>query len=198
MSARLYNGWAFETLNATFPFPQVFSLSPFPLAREPTVTAWRGTTLGRDITCAISLIVPLRFVRRLRNNMAQSLVLYVKSDARYSRRLAAPSPSSKLHIPFISTLRISFRFGRGCPTQSVILRVSKDLAVRRIFFAPLDSSTTLRMTRKNLHFTDTYKSGVGVPPNQKYQADNLAKLRQEFLSVTELSKIFGAVRRTKA
>ena len=32
----------------------------------------------------------------------------------------------------------------------------------------------------------------------KHQADNLAKLRQEFLSVTELSKIFGAVSRTKA
>ena len=89
-----------------FPFPQVFSLSPFPLAREPTVTAWRGTTLGRDITYAISLIVPLRFVRRLRNNMAQSLVLYVKSDTRYGRRLAAPIPSSKLHILFISTLRM--------------------------------------------------------------------------------------------
>ena len=69
----------------------MFSLSPFPLAREPTVTAWRGTTLGRDITNAISLIMPLRFVRRLRNNMAQSLVLFVKSDARYGRRLAAPT-----------------------------------------------------------------------------------------------------------
>ena len=65
---------------------RVAPVSPFPLAREPTVTAWRGTTLGRDITCASSLIVPLRFVRRLRNNMAQSLVLYVKSDARYGRR----------------------------------------------------------------------------------------------------------------
>ena len=149
-----------KTLNATFPFPQVFSLSPFPLAREPTVTAWRGTTLGRDITNAISLIMSLRFVRRLRNNMAQSLVLYVKSDARYSRRLAAPTgktggtridryrplvmplvrkckeqhalahlynPScsalisafalrtltSNKHSPLISTLRISFRFGRN-------------------------------------------------------------------------------------
>ena len=78
--------WLGVIANATFPFPQVFSLSPFPIAREPTVTAWRGTTLGRDITYAISLIVPLRFVRRLRNNMAQSLVLYVKSDARYGRR----------------------------------------------------------------------------------------------------------------
>ena len=87
----LYKSFAFKTLNATFPFPQVFSLSPFPLAREPTVTAWRGTTLGRDITNAISLIMPLRFVRRLRNNMAQPLVLYVKSDARYGRRLAAPT-----------------------------------------------------------------------------------------------------------
>ena len=95
-------------MNATFPFPQVFSLSPFPLKREPTVTAWRGTTLGRDITHAISLIVPLRFVRRLRNNMAQSLVLFVKSDARYGRRLAAPIPSSKSHNPFISALRIGF------------------------------------------------------------------------------------------
>ena len=36
------------------------------------------------------------------------------------------------------------------------------------------------------------------PPIRIYQADNLAKLRQEFLSVTELiAKIFGAVSRTK-
>ena len=35
--------------------------------------------------------MPLRFVRRLRNNMAQPLVLYVKSDTRYGRRLAAPT-----------------------------------------------------------------------------------------------------------
>ena len=46
---------------------------------------------------------------------------------------------------------------------------------------------------------DGIYSGVGVPPNRKYQADNLAKLRQEFLSVTEqIAKIFGAVSRTKA
>ena len=63
--------------------------------------------------------MPLRFVRRLRNNMAQSLVLYVKFDARYGRRLAAPISSSKLHNPFISTLRISFRFGRNRKTLSL-------------------------------------------------------------------------------
>ena len=50
------------------------------------------------------------------------------------------------------------------------------------------------MTRRILNVTDYFKSGVGVPPNRKYQADNLAKLRQEFLSVTRLiAKIFGAV-----
>ena len=67
-----------EKSKCNFPFPQVFSPLPFPLKREPTATAWRGTTLGRDITNAISLIVPLRFVRRLRNNMAQSLVLHTQ------------------------------------------------------------------------------------------------------------------------
>ena len=40
---------------------------------------------------------------------------------------------------------------------------------------------------------------MGVPPNLKYQADNLAKLGQDFLSVIKLiAKIFGAVSKTKA
>ena len=47
---------------------------------------------------------------------------------------------------------------------------------------------------ENLNFTDYFNSGVGVPPNLKHQADNLAKLGQEFLSVRELiAEIFGAV-----
>ena len=55
------------------------------------------------------------------------------------------------------------------------------------------------MTRRILNFTYYFNSGVGVPPNRKYQADNLAKLGQEFLSVFELiAKIFGAVSETKA
>ena len=37
-----------------------------------------------------SLIMPLRFVCLLRNNMAQSLVLFVKLGIRCGRRLAAP------------------------------------------------------------------------------------------------------------
>ena len=42
---------------------------------------------------------------QLRNRTPRILVLYVKSDARYGRRLAAPIPSSKLQSPCIRTLR---------------------------------------------------------------------------------------------
>ena len=42
-----------------------------------------------------------------------------------------------------------------------------------------------------------FSFGCGCPAQSKHQADNLAKLWQEFLSVTELiAKIFGAVSRT--
>ena len=87
---------------------------PFPLRTsfEGTHgTAPRGDTLGTRIDRGISLIMPLRFVRRLRNNTAQSLVLFVKLDARYGRRLAPPTPNKQ--IPLISTLSTSFRLGVG-------------------------------------------------------------------------------------
>ena len=44
--------------------------------------------------------MPLRFVRQLRNNTAQSLVLSVKLGVRYGRRLAAPIPSSNKYVIF--------------------------------------------------------------------------------------------------
>ena len=52
--------------------------------------------------------VPPSFVRRLRNNMAQSDGTIVKLGARYGRRLATPIPSSNRHIPCIRTLRIGW------------------------------------------------------------------------------------------
>ena len=55
--------------------------------------------------------MPPRFVRRLRNNMAQSLVLIVKLGVRFARRLAARVPSFKLHIPLISTSEHAFVSG---------------------------------------------------------------------------------------
>ena len=44
----------------------------------------------------------LRFVRQLRNNTAQSLVLSVKLGVRFLAAVAARVPSLKLHIPCIS------------------------------------------------------------------------------------------------
>ena len=114
----LYKSFVFETLNATFPFPQVFSLSPFPLAREPTVTAWRGTTLGRDITNVISLVMPLR----LRGSYAteRHAFSYFTSSPTLDllAAVAARVPSSKSHIPLISTLRIGSCSGVGVPPLS--------------------------------------------------------------------------------
>ena len=43
-----------------------------------------------------SLVVPLRFVRQLRNNTAQSLVLIVKLDARSGRRPAPPALNGQI------------------------------------------------------------------------------------------------------
>ena len=88
-----------------FPLPHVFPLPPFPLCinlREPTASASRGATLSTRIDRGISLLMPLRFVRQLRTQTAQSLVLSVKLGVRFSRRLAARVPSVKKHIPLIS------------------------------------------------------------------------------------------------
>ena len=63
--------------------------------REPTTTAWRGTTLGTHIDRDISLLMSLRFVWQLRNNTSQSLVLSVKFGARYGRCLAPPVPQRR-------------------------------------------------------------------------------------------------------
>ena len=63
--------------------------------------------------------MPPRFVRQaVANNTAQSLVLIVKLGVRFARRLAARIPSSKLHIPFISTPAQAFVSGVGTPPQS--------------------------------------------------------------------------------
>ena len=65
-----------------------------------------GDTLGRDITYAISLIMPLR----LRGSYATQChaFSYFTSSPTLDllAAVAARVPSSKLHIPFIRTLRI--------------------------------------------------------------------------------------------
>ena len=83
----------------------MFPPPPFPLCaslREPTASALRGATLSTRIDKDISLLVPLRFVRQLRTQTAQSLVLSVKLGVRFLAAVAARVPSLKSHIPFIS------------------------------------------------------------------------------------------------
>ena len=77
-----------------FPPSSCVSPIPFPLCAmlEGTHgTAPQGATLGTRIDRDISLIMPLRFVRQLRNNTAQSLVLIVKLGARCGRRRCGSS-----------------------------------------------------------------------------------------------------------
>ena len=62
--------------------------SPLRQALGPTPSASRGDTLGRDITHAISLIMPL--VRKRKNKTRLLTCTFVKSDARFGRRLATP------------------------------------------------------------------------------------------------------------
>ena len=84
------------------------------------MSASRGATLGTRIDRGISLIMPLRFVRQLHTQTAQSLVLPVKLGAPFSSRLAARVPSSNRQIPFISTLRISFGLRLRLPQLLII------------------------------------------------------------------------------
>ena len=93
----------------------MFPLPPFPLKREPTASAPRGATLSTRIDKYRPLVIPLRFVRQLCNNTAQSLVLSVKLGVRLLAAVAARVPSLKLHIPCIRTLRICIRSGVGAP-----------------------------------------------------------------------------------
>ena len=77
-----------------------------------------------------------------------------------------------------------------------MLSLPKHPAVRRIFrYARFFDYAQNDM--ENFEFYRLFQIGCGGPPQSNHQADNLAKLWQEFLSVTELiAKIFGAVSRT--
>ena len=102
----LYKSVAACTIKCNFPLPHVFPRPPFPLRREPTASAPRGDTLSTRINCYRSLFMSL--VRgRKESKLVRSLVLYVKLGVRLARRLAGRTLN--MHIPLISTLRISFR-----------------------------------------------------------------------------------------
>ena len=116
-SSQLYKGWAFETLNATFPFPQVFSLSPFPLA---SCKGTHGDRVAGDNTRSRHNLrhFPYYVTRSQakETTLACSLVLNVKSDARFARRRCGSCSVFEV----ISTLRIGdvlFKFSARLAEQ---------------------------------------------------------------------------------
>ena len=72
-------------------------------------TAPQGAKLGTRIDKYRALIMPLRFVRQLRNNTAQSLVLFVKLGARCGRRRCGSS-SEYAHSVYMFVI---FRFQKS-------------------------------------------------------------------------------------
>ncbi len=107
----IYKRWMRSNLIAISPFLTCFPYRRSPSAlclREPTATAWRGTTLGTHIEKYRSLVMPLVHGRK-EFQLARSLVLFAKLDAPLARRLAARVPSSNGQIPLISRLRMSER-----------------------------------------------------------------------------------------
>ncbi len=106
----LYKSFTACILNKTSPLP--FGLSP--IAQTCVIflqdcTSFARGEVGTHIDRYRSLIMPLRFVRQLRTQMAQSLVLSVKFGAQRLAAVAARVPSSKGQSSSIRTLRISVR-----------------------------------------------------------------------------------------
>ena len=129
----LYKSGAFRTLIAISPF-----LTCFPYHRSPSVclegthgvrSAWGHANAIDFVTIASSLcatsstridrdnslVIPPSFVRRLRNNTAQSDGTTVKLGAQILAAAAARVPSANKHIPLISALRTNVRSGVGVP-----------------------------------------------------------------------------------
>ena len=99
------------------------AVPPLHTLREPTASAPRGATLSTRIDKYRPLIMPLVHGRK-KSTLARSLVQSITLGVRYGRRLATPIPSSKCHIPSISTLRISFRFGCGVKPHPQLLIIN--------------------------------------------------------------------------
>ena len=102
--------------------------------------------------------MPLRFVRQLRNNTAQSLVLIVKLGTYSLVALRLEVPSLKKHIPLISALRMSVRSVKATPRLPHHYVPRND--IRNIPLAHAVRLTTLvdrRSQRKIRHCDDDNK-----------------------------------------
>ena len=108
--------------------------------------------------------MPLRFVRRLRNNMAQSLVLYVKSDARYGRRLAAPT--GKTGGTRIEKYRsLIMPLVRKCKEQHALAHLYNRLA-RRLFARRRCGSCSVFKVAQSVYNSSPNKLLYKAPPSE--------------------------------
>ncbi len=76
-----------------------------------------GKTVGTRIEKYRPLVMPL--VRKCKEQHALAH-LYNPSSSALILAFALRTLTSNKHIPLISTLRIGFHFGCGCPTQSKV------------------------------------------------------------------------------
>ena len=142
MSALIHGMWLFKdievienNIKCKFPLPHVFPPPPFPLKREPTASAPRGDTLSTRIDKYRPLVISLRFVRQLRNNTAQSLVLFVKLGVRFSRRRCGSCSVFEIAHSVYKNATNEFSFGCGCPAHNCnkvaisLVQISRTLCV---------------------------------------------------------------------
>ena len=106
----------------------MFPQPPFPLKREPTASAPRGATLSTRIDKYRPLVIPLRFVRQLRNNTAQSLVLRTQGLP-HDKNKRTSACISKMKAKFLSCGKRSTK-NQGEQLQLVVVE-AKGACVRR-------------------------------------------------------------------
>ena len=108
ISSPFYSSTRVDSIHFNCSFPPPF-LTCFPYRRSPSAffegthdvrSAWGNTRCSHK---KVSFSCYATRSRAKKSTLARSLVLIVKLDARYGRRLAAPIPSAKSQIPCIST-----------------------------------------------------------------------------------------------
>ena len=106
----------------------MFPLPPFPLERESTASAPRGATLGTRINKYRPLVMSLLFVRQLRNNTAQSLVLRTQGLP-HGKNKRTSACISQMKAKFLSCGKRSTK-NQGEQLQLVVVE-AKGACVRR-------------------------------------------------------------------
>ena len=138
----------------------MFPLPPFPLKREPTASAPRGATLSTRIDKYRPIVMPLRFVRQLRNNTAQSLVLRTQGLP-HDKNKRTSACISKMKAKFLSCGKRSTK-NQGEQLQLVVVE-AKGACVRRKLGAPRLAAVAARNPSSNNHIAN-----IRLPPTRYF------------------------------